>query len=146
MKEFQISLRHRSGLSVCANDDVDGSPLREQYGAALDPVRKLDDAALGSRHFGLNDDFIVVSSRSVIAAIRFSHREISVFFPFEIAIGESTFPAKISAAYFHPDQVIRVIDHSHLVRFGITNAEAGFRNVRHQAVFSTREGRSRPSS
>jgi hypothetical protein len=100
--------------------------LREQYRSRFDPVSELDNPAPGSRDFRFDDDLIVVASGGQVAAIYLGHGEINLFFLFKVAISESAFSAEIGTAHFHPNEVIRVIDHTHLVRFGVPDAKVGF--------------------
>src|SRR2546430_3882169 len=84
--------------------------------------------------------------RSQITATRFRDGQIRLLFALKVPIAESAFPAEVAAAYFHPNEIIGVIHHAHLIGFGVADAEAAATDVRHQAVLSTRDGRSRPSS
>ena len=61
-------------------------------------------------------------SFDVIPALDLCHCEVSTIFPFEVAIGKSSLPAKFCSPHFKPDQVVGVVDKAHLVRFGVANA------------------------
>src|SRR2546426_539123 len=146
LEQFPIPLRQRPWLSVSADDDVDSPSFSQERLAVFDPIRKLDDPATQAGQFRFHENLIIVSGRCQITAIRFRHGQIRVLFALQVPIAESAVAAEVGAAHFHPDEIIGVIDHAHLIGFGVTDTESASADVRHQAVLSTRDGRSRPSS
>src|SRR5262245_62054547 len=90
--------------------------------------------------------------RYTVSTVRFGDRQKRPLVAFEVRITKSTVTAEVRPSNLHPDEVIRVVHHSHLVGLGITNAKAALGDSWHQAIFSpavvfkTRDGRSRPSS
>src|SRR5215471_13986932 len=121
---------------------MQGFAFGKKVVTALDSIVELVDAA----EFGFDGDFIVIASGREIPAICLSHCEEGLFLPFEIPIAEAAFPAEIAAAGLHPDEVVRVIDHSHLIGFGVSHTDPALADVTHQETFKTRDGSSRASS
>src|SRR5438093_12966374 len=121
-------------------------PFSQDCVTALDLVGKLDDAALEAAQCSFHENLIVVTGRSQIAAVCLGDAQICLLFAFKVSITESALAAEIAAPHFHPDKVIGVIHHAHLIGFGVAYAKAASADVGHQAVFKTRDGRSRPSS
>src|SRR6185436_7171227 len=118
----------------------------QYFCAGLDSISEFGNAASKTCDLCLDQDLIVVAGGREVAAIGFGNGEECLFFAFEVFVTESAFPAEIGAADFHPDEVVCVIHHPHLIGFGVAYAEAAFGNMRHQDTFKTREGRSRASS
>jgi hypothetical protein len=72
-----------------------------------------------------DDQHIVVISRSFVAAITFSDDQKSVFIFFHVAVGKSARATEFGAANLEPDQIVRVIDHAHLVGFSVAYPQHG---------------------
>src|SRR5689334_15466039 len=88
---------------------------------SLDSIIKFDDTALDSSEFGFDQDFVIVACGSEISAIRLGDRKKRLLLPLEIAIAESAFPTKVRSSDFHPDEIVCVIHHPHLISLGITD-------------------------
>ncbi len=146
LEQLPVWLWQRPRSSVGADHHVDRPPFSQDCVTALDLVRKLDDAALDAAQCSFHENLIVVTGRSQIAAVCLRDAQICLLFAFEVPITESALAAEIGAPHFHPDKVVGVIHHAHLIGFGVAYAKAASADVGHQAVFKTRDGRSRPSS
>jgi hypothetical protein len=70
-------------------------------------------------------DFVVIPRRAQITATGFGHGQQDAMVVFKIPVPESRLPAEVHASNLHPDQIVRVVDHAHLVGFGVTGANAG---------------------
>src|ERR1035437_1904940 len=78
------------------------------------------------------DDYFVVEARGMaVLAVRFGHRQEDAVLDFHVAVVEAEGFAEFHPAHFHPNQVIRVVDHAHLVGFGVANAQAAFGHGSH---------------
>src|SRR5579862_5306551 len=73
-----------------------------------------------------HDDLVIIVHRSTIAALRVDDRDTAVVFALHVFIAEAKLAKKFYAAYFEPDEMIRVIDDAHLVGFSIADADASF--------------------
>ena len=50
--------------------------------------------------------------------------------PLHVAIGKSQLAHKVDASDFEPDEVIGVVDHTHLVGFRVAHTQAALRDNR----------------
>src|SRR5262245_18992699 len=103
---------------------MQSAAFSQQSPARFDLISEFDHSAANAREDGFDYDFIVVECRREIPAIGFRNSQERLFFAFHLAIAEPTFAAEIAAAHLHPNQIVRVVDHSHLIGFGITHADA----------------------
>src|ERR1700732_2292104 len=70
---------------------------------------------------GLHDNFIVIAGWSFVAAARVDHRNKQTVAAFHIAIRKSKLPHQFHTPDFKPDEVVGMIDHSHLIGLGIAH-------------------------
>src|ERR1700722_7830324 len=84
------------------------------------------DACVGVFNPGLDDHFVVEPGGPLIAAVGLGHGEEYSVVTLHIAVVEAASFAEIDAAHFHPDEVVRIVHHTHLVSFGVAHAQAGF--------------------
>src|ERR1035437_6310640 len=78
------------------------------------------------------DDYFIVEARGMaVLAVRFGHRQEDAVLDFHVAVVEAEGFAEFHPAHFHPNQVIRVVDHAHLVGFGVADAQAAFGHGSH---------------
>src|SRR3954454_8480039 len=77
----------------------------------------------------------VISGRSLVAATRINHGDETSIFLFHLPVGEPELPHKFDSPDLKPDEVIGMINDSHLVGFRIANANTGFR---YRAMLGTR--------
>lgn len=56
--------------------------------------------------------------------MRVHHREKDAVFHLHIPVANARGAAEFGPSDLHPDEVIRIVDHAHLVGFGIPHAEA----------------------
>src|SRR5579863_3654241 len=73
-----------------------------------------------------NDDFFVVVHRSAVAALYFGDCDEPALVTFHVAVGETHLAHEFHASNFKPDQMVRMVDHSHLVGFGVAHAQPCF--------------------
>ena len=91
-------------------------------------------------------DLVVIPRRTQISASHLGDGQQNAVIVFEILITETGLPAVIDTRYLHPDKVTGVVDHAHLVGFGIADADAANRG-RHSLLHhgSVVAGKSAPS-
>src|SRR5262249_8815232 len=77
-------------------------------------------------------DFLIVINRCSVAANGFGDGDEAVFLAFHVAVGEAQLAHEFDTANFEPDQMVRMVDHTHLIGLGITHAKLGL--VNHQVV------------
>ena len=65
---------------------------------------------------------IVVARALPVFAVRFDHRQLDAVV-FHLAVGPAGLAQPVGAANLEPDQIVRVVDHAHLVGFGVAHAD-----------------------
>src|SRR5262249_31593521 len=85
------------------------------------PANKLD-----SRTY---ENLVIVTRRRLEAATDFSHCYVAIIFLLHQAIFKAELAEQLDSSDLEPDNVIRVINHTHLVRFRVAHADMGFTDV-----------------
>src|SRR5258708_12679429 len=75
---------------------------------------------------GSNDYFIVVTSGSLVAAPRIDDGDETLLILLHFSIRKSKVPQQFHPAHFEPDEIVRVIDHSHLITLYVTHTQTYF--------------------
>src|SRR5260370_149137 len=75
---------------------------------------------------GSNDYFIVVTSGSLVAAARIDDGDETLLILLHFSIRKSKVPQQFHPAHFEPDEIVRVIDHSHLISLCVTHTQTYF--------------------
>src|ERR1039458_8682665 len=83
-------------------------------------------ARVGLFHPRADDDFLVEPRRRGVAAARLGYRQENAILQLHLLVLEAARFAVLHAADLHPHQVIGVVNHAHLVGFGIAHADARF--------------------
>ena len=81
-----------------------------------------------------DDDFLIEARREEVAAASFGDRQVDAILPLHLFVAEADRFAVLNARDLHPDQVVRIVDHAHLVGFGIAHPNTGF--VRRHRIYS----------
>jgi hypothetical protein len=89
-------------------------------------VSKPEGPAAQFGDVGPDNQYVIIVRRRLIATIAFSHDQECIRVLFHVAIRKAARAAEFRASNLKPDQVVGVIDHTHLVGFGIANAEQRF--------------------
>src|SRR6185437_8045112 len=89
-------------------------------------IRKSDRAAPRLRHGSTNAQHVVELRRMLVRATRFRHHHETVILDFHFLVAESQLPHQFHARHLEPHEEIRVVDHSHLVGFGVAHANSRF--------------------
>jgi len=87
-------------------------------------ISKFNYARTRPFHSGTNQDLVIEAGGTQIPAIGLDDRQKHVIFAFHIAVPEADGATKFNAGHLHPDKVISVVHNSHLVGFGVTDANA----------------------
>src|SRR5579859_1067115 len=95
-------------------------------------IRKSDRAAPRLGHGSANSQHVVELRRMLIHAARFCHHHETVILDFHFLVAESQLPHQLHARHFKPHKEIRVVDHSHLVRFCVAHANGCFAGHGHR--------------
>ena len=82
-----------------------------------------------------NEQFVFVSSRVPVPAARFGDDQEQAGLAFHVAVRETAVIAVLTPAHFEPNEVIRVVGHSHLVGLGITHLHARLGDLTGNGVF-----------
>jgi hypothetical protein len=100
---------------------------------AKDLIPKGDHPFIDSLQPGSHNNGFIISSRIPILAIDIRDNE---FIPqsLQISILESPFSTKLGPPYFKPNQVIRIISHSHLVCLCIPHSKINIHDILHSAL------------
>jgi hypothetical protein len=69
-----------------------------------------------------HNDFIVIPRRGLVSATRVNNRNKTLVLPFHLAIRESQLSQEFHTPDLEPDEMVGMIDDSHLVSFGIAHA------------------------
>ena len=75
---------------------------------------------------GADLDLIIVARRAPVLALGLDHRQQHAAF-FHLAVGPPERAQQLRPRHLEPDEVVGVVDHAHLVRFGIPHAQRGHR-------------------
>ena len=74
----------------------------------------------------LDDDLVVETGGIAVLAVRFGHRQEDAVLAFHVPVVETAGFAELHPAHLHPNQVVGVVNHAHLVGFGVAHAQAAF--------------------
>src|SRR5262249_46175127 len=91
-----------------------------------DLVAKRNHARMGPLQPGPHDDLFVVPRWRMKPAVCFGDREQYAVIALHRSILGAEGTAQLRAADFHPDQVVRVIHHAHLIRFRVPDPQSRF--------------------
>src|SRR5215831_383129 len=87
-----------------------------------DFVLETDSPLAEGINAGTYDQNIVVTGRREISTLGLSNGQIGLKLSLKIFVRQAAPTTKLSAAYFKPDQIVRVINHAHLVCLGIAHS------------------------
>src|SRR5258708_6944396 len=82
-------------------------------------------SALLSARTSSYQDFVIVEYRSTVAALDLSHSDEASVLALHVTVGKSHLPHQFHPAYLEPDEMVRMVDHSHLVGFCVAYAQPG---------------------
>src|ERR1700730_14439208 len=80
---------------------------------------------------------MVESGGPFVAAVRVGDHDEAVVFGLHTLVLKTKLAAKLYAADLKPGEIISIIDHAHLVRFGVAHAHCCFSVVRHRRKIVT---------
>src|SRR5437879_1214346 len=73
-----------------------------------------------------HNDLVIVTGRSLVPAARVDHRNEAVVVLFHVLVRETQLPEQFHSPDFEPDEMIGMIDHSHLIGLGIAHPHTAF--------------------
>ena len=92
-------------------------------------ICELDERSAQELDSGADQNLIVITSGRLEAAADLRHSDVAVILLLHQTVFEPKFPEEFHSSNFKPDNVVRVIDHTHLVSFCIAHADASFTDV-----------------
>src|SRR6266481_3642605 len=123
-KFFSIFLRQLFWLAVFSANHVSGCSCSED--AMVRVAQKFvgisHDAIAGLRNTRSHPQQFVVTRWRKIPATGFGYHDVAVIFGFHLLVFEAERAHQFDAADFKPDQVVGVIDHAHLIGFGVPHS------------------------
>lgn len=122
-QELGITVGQARGPKFLIQEDVAGPPRRNFLALAGHCVVELDEAAVGVGDRGSDVDILAVFGTTEVAAAGFCDRQQDAV-SLHLAVREAGGFAEFGASNFHPDQVVCVVHHAHLVSFGIADSNA----------------------
>jgi hypothetical protein len=111
----------------------------EHASAAAHLVSEADHPRAGLRNPRPNHDLVVVAGGEQEPATHLRNRQQDAL-GLHVAVADTPLAAELDSTHFHPDQVVRVIHHAHLVRFRIPHADLRVAVV-HGADYTVRAAR-----
>src|SRR5271154_1463241 len=101
---------------------------REHFARFLmhDFVAEFHGAPLRRQNLGAHHQQIVKTRGPLETAVRIGDHDVTVILAFHFFIFKSQLAAQIHAAHFEPGEIIAVVHHSHLVRFGVAHTNCSF--------------------
>src|SRR6266403_1281157 len=119
-----IFLRQELGLAVAAANHMqrftDGKQLA--VGVAKDFVGKSNGAVSRLRDARAHAYYFVVARGGVVAAAHVGDNDVAVVFDFHALVFDAQRAHQLHATHLKPNQIIRVIDHAHLVGLRVAHA------------------------
>src|SRR5689334_8237861 len=111
---------------------MDGFTFRNDFAGRFNDIIKYENATAHPGDLSFYEDVVVVASGSDIAAVRLGDSDECLLFAFQLAIAEAAVAAIIGAADLHPHEIVRIVDHAHLIGFGVANTKSALADMRHQ--------------
>ena len=108
-------------------DDVHRIAGGQQLAGRLmhDFVAEFHRAPLRGQHASAHQEHVIKSRGPFVTAMRVRHHDVTIVFGFHLFIFKAELPAQFHAPHFKPSEIISVIDHTHLVRLGVTHTNCG---------------------
>src|SRR5260370_3150070 len=118
-----IFRRQQFRAAVTSANDMRGLARREQFmvRVAKQFVGKLYDAVARLRNARTDSQHLVVARGMLIAAMRIGDDDVEIVFLFHALVLDAKRANQFYAAYLEPHQIIRVVDHAHLVGLGVAH-------------------------
>ena len=104
---------------------VDGVARGEEFlvGLTEDFVAELEGARLGFEDARANGEEFVVAGGMVVAAMDVGDDDVGVVLEFHLFVVEAEGAHEFDAADFKPDEEVGVVDNTHLIGFGVADAD-----------------------
>src|SRR6516162_10801385 len=79
---------------------------------------------------------VVVASRRLVAAADIDDCDVRVVQLLHVMVAESELPEHLDTTHLEPHHVVRMVDHAHLVGFGVAHAQLRFEDAGGSTSFS----------
>jgi len=112
-------------LAGAGAGDVDGVAGGEEFvvGLAENLVAEFEGAGLGFEDAGADGEEFVVARGMMVTAVDVGNDHVGVVFDLHALVVEAEGAHEFDAADFKPDEKIGVVDHGHLIGFGVADAD-----------------------
>src|SRR5579862_9123633 len=122
-----VFFRERLGAAEAVTDDVKSFSAGDEFviGIAVNFVGEANGAALKFGDVGADAKSVVEFGGAAITALGFGDDNEAVVVLFHFAVAEAEGATEFDAAYFEPGVIVTVVDHAHLVGFGVTDPDVG---------------------
>ncbi len=104
---------------------VDGVAGGEEFlvGLTEDFVAELEGAGLGFEDARADGEEFVVARGMVVAAVDVGNDDVGIVLEFHLFVVEAESTHEFDAADFEPDEEVGVVDNTHLIGFGVADAD-----------------------
>ena len=112
-------------LAGASASNVDGVAGGEEFlvGLAEDFVAEFEGAGFGFEDAGADGEEFVVARGMVVAAVDVGNDDVGVVLEFHLFVVEAEGAHEFDAADFEPDEEVGVVDNTHLIGFGVADAD-----------------------
>jgi hypothetical protein len=86
----------------------------------------VDERAADEVEAGADEDLVVVAGGGLVADGGVDDGDAAVGLLLHLFVVQAKLAQKVDTADLEPDQVVGVVDHAHLVGFGVAHAESAF--------------------
>src|SRR5580692_4953595 len=125
---FRVFRRQRAFFHILAHAHMYRLALTQQHtiGLSQNAIPELDHRPARSQQPSLNHQFIIVACWSAKPYMRIDNRNSAPVFLFHLPVIQPKLPNELHPPHLKPDQVVRVVYHSHLVGLHIPHPHPRF--------------------
>jgi hypothetical protein len=107
---------------------VRGLAFRQQRAVfrAAQFITKVDHRVAYIQQLRPHQNLFVIARRGAVAAFGLGHGDEASILALHVTIGKAQLPQQFDASHLEPDEMVGVINHSHLIGLGVTHAQPGF--------------------
>src|SRR5581483_7674 len=131
LEHLPVRLGQGAAVQVGVRNDVSGFAFRQQraIGLADDLVPEVEQRISYVFQPGAYQDAVVVPGRGPKPAARVYYGNEASIRDFHFFVSEAELAKQLYATNLKPDQIVRVVDHAHLVGLGVTHPQTGFEDM-----------------
>lgn len=120
-EEVEIFIGQADWPEIAAQKNVPGTAGSHAAAFHGHLIVEGDKAAADVGDFREDDHLIVKARRTHVTAVRLRDRQKDAVFNFHFAVTKADRLAVFHASHFHPDQVVGVVNHAHLIGLGVSD-------------------------